>query len=1138
MNSVDPRPSFNRRAAGLIENQGFRDDIEALRIAVLRRRFRGSDSTASDIPTAQIQRNTVVINRAVRKGSRQTNEPPNRQLRDAALFAARTYENLAEGDSRQSQSLLLTSAVNYQIAGYQANAATLARLAARIPPYRSKTVPNFAELASIFLQRRFLRMALAPESALEVRGDALTEANVIEAARLVTQKGLSHASRYFLSGDLDEVSRAQTELDLAYGALLDLGAVLEANLVDGLAALIPGFTATSIWTNLSNRLPKSRLWTRYLKALGRGFSSVDIMDSRSVSELWPSQLGALEEGLLESGSRVVRMPTSAGKTRVAEMAIIHSLASRPQSSALYIAPFNALTDELATGFNDLFVDLGLTVSSISGSYEIDDVSAVALEEDLLVVTPEKLDQLMRVESSFLSRVEIIILDEGHIVSEAGRGVKYELSVSRLRQLRPDATFIALSAVVPDSTLAQFSRWLKASAAPIASSWRPTQVRTAQLVTRNDSADLVYPDPKDLIKSLIVPDVIKVEDFEFRHPETRRIRRKRFPELTHRAQMCAAMAYTVVDQGPVLVYCAQPDFAQAVADALMDRINYALWSDIDLPNQFRAEGRLSALVAEEWLGVNHKLTQQLRYGVAVHHASIPTAVQRAIEDDFRNRRIAALAATSTLAQGVNFPVRTLVVHSTRRWDEATSSRAPMLARDFWNIAGRVGRAGTETEGTVVFLTANSEDQRDFERYLSLRDNVEPVQSALTQLLQRLIAERISREEMHQLLDADLLALLVEETGADLTAADLQNHLGETLFEIQAADRGQDSSPLWGELATTAQSILSRVPEHAERQLFSVTGLSVVSNIALRDHAIENRHALEAHFVAGDLESPLALLEIMIGGLTLCPEMTPRRDTDVNHLEVLESWLQGDAVAIMAHNLDTDPIRLTRFIEDYLGYRLPWGTSAYLQIAAKQFGFEAIPEHLRALPMLVKYGVPNSASSWLMALGMPSRRTASLMASKYLERTDTPSIGGLRRWLSRLNVETLTTTLQLPAESIDYAARVVLRAHGNDLLKRYYSGDSRLGVIVRTASFTLSPANAHLRTSLRVGGLLDVERDRDAPYRNSCALHVGGHFLCRLPRRTCDMLALEIDCGMQFKATILEVRVNSEDSLSVRVDINHV
>ena len=156
-----------------------------------------------------------------------------------------------------------------------------------------------------------------------------------------------------------------------------------------------------------------------------------------------------------------------------------------------------------------------------------------------------------------------------------------------------------------------------------------------------------------------------------------------------------------------------------------------------------------------------LANWLKYGIGVHYGDLPEVLRKSVEADFRGRGLRVLIATNTLAQGVNSPVKTVIIHSCRRFmdDSHPSERIP--ARDYWNIAGRAGRAGEETEGLIIHITKGAQDKGDFEHYRRLRDDVEPVESALYQILKSLAEDRISEEALENKLDPEILALLVEE-----------------------------------------------------------------------------------------------------------------------------------------------------------------------------------------------------------------------------------------------------------------------------------------------------------------------------------------------------------------------------------------
>ena len=206
----------------------------------------------------------------------------------------------------------------------------------------------------------------------------------------------------------------------------------------------------------------------------------------------------------------------------------------------------------------------------------------------------------------------------------------------------------------------------------------------------------------------IPGVIRQKTYKFIHPETRRQRTRHFPR-PEKQDTAAELAYVLSSQGPVLVFCTQPGFAEGVCRALLNEaIEYRRLIGEPVHPHFDA-GQLtrSLELAKEWLGTDHIATRALSRGVALHHGRLPGVVREAIEADCRAGRYRVIVATNTLAQGVNLPVKTVIVHSTWRGDE-TGERSRIPVRDYWNIAGRAGRAGQETEGLIIHLTLTDQD----------------------------------------------------------------------------------------------------------------------------------------------------------------------------------------------------------------------------------------------------------------------------------------------------------------------------------------------------------------------------------------------------------------------------------------------
>lgn len=323
-------------------------------------------------------------------------EEPTRvaQLQLAARQFAQAWESLSTLGERTTRLAALTNAAAaYELAGYQANAVCIARQIAC--ESRSDESPTLTELAALFIQRLFLQVrSLAVPAKQQPKLDGTDPEELWRRASVaMASDGLLAASKFFLSGDSRHLTDASNLLSLAEQGFVQLGRVIEANLTYTLKSLLPLMESRSTWS-VVGRVSTNPRWQRYLKLLGRGVGQ-DVYRSSSISELWPSQVKALERGLLDSSSnKFFRMPTSAGKTRVAELAMVHTLVSHPAAKCVYIAPYRALVAELQQVFIHLFGDLGYRVSTVVGAYESDDFEQLLLTDaDILVLTPEKLDLL-------------------------------------------------------------------------------------------------------------------------------------------------------------------------------------------------------------------------------------------------------------------------------------------------------------------------------------------------------------------------------------------------------------------------------------------------------------------------------------------------------------------------------------------------------------------------------------------------------------------------------------------------------------------------------------------------------------------------------------------------------------------------
>ncbi|AUI52423.1 DEAD/DEAH box helicase [Arthrobacter crystallopoietes] len=98
------------------------------------------------------------------------------------------------------------------------------------------------------------------------------------------------------------------------------------------------------------------------------------------------------------------------------------------------------------------------------------------------------------------------------------------------------------------------------------------------------------------------------------------------------------------------------------------------------------------------GFGKTLNRLVRHGIGVHHAGMLPKYRRLVEQLAQAGLLKVICGTDTLGVGINVPIRTVLMTALSKYDGV---RTRLLnAREFHQIAGRAGRAGYDTAGTVV------------------------------------------------------------------------------------------------------------------------------------------------------------------------------------------------------------------------------------------------------------------------------------------------------------------------------------------------------------------------------------------------------------------------------------------------------
>jgi helicase len=404
---------------------------------------------------------------------------------------------------------------------------------------------------------------------------------------------------------------------------------------------------------------------------------VEDLREQGIEELYPPQAEAVERGVLDGESLVASVPTASGKTLIAELAMLASVARG--GTALYIVPLRALASEKYDEFARL-ERFGLSVGVTTGNYE--SAEGWLGDRDVVVATSEKVDSLVRNDAPWIDDLSCVVADEVHLVDDPGRGPTLEVTLAKLRA-RCDPQVVALSATVGNADAV--AEWLDAEL--VDSSWRPIDLR----------AGVHY------------GNALEFDDGT----------KRELPVGSGENQTAALVRDTLEDGGSVLVFVNSRRNAEAAARRLAD-VTAEYVEDLgDLAQDLRDVSDTET---------SRNLADAAGRGAAFHHAGLAREHRSLVETAFREREVRVVCATPTLAAGVNTPSRRVVVRDWRRYDGDAGGMQPLSTLEVHQMFGRAGRPGLDPYGEAVLL-ADSHDEREelFDRYVYA--DPEPLRSKL-------------------------------------------------------------------------------------------------------------------------------------------------------------------------------------------------------------------------------------------------------------------------------------------------------------------------------------------------------------------------------------------------------------------------
>lgn len=1112
---------------------------------------------------------------------------------------AESFEFLAKFSKPEDVELLLiNAALCYHLAGYQANALCLGKqieerlltvsISGDDPEqffallYRQSLVDflkrdiNSLRFRTSRALTRIRELQQSVTAAVADGSGNIADLMDITAHGLFHQ-GLSQFVQFCIAGKQIDITHFEEIIRKSSNYFTKAGDVRFGTITSELLPLIRIFSERSTWQVIRAAFSEgstSTIWEAYLRNLAT---------KKSIVEFWPAQLVAIQNGLLTNDdSYIVQMPTSAGKTFVAELAILSSLTAKNESQCLYIAPYRALVNEIETKLSDSLGAVGYRVSSLIGGFEFDVFQEFMLtNSDVLVATPEKTELLLRTNPEFFTNLDLVVIDEGHMIDEGveekqfqeksfaellreqgvlGRGTLLEVLVSRIKTNYPNVRFVFLSAVMPEINTRDFVNWLSRTGKEplkIDSVLRPSRQVLARFrwiqssdLTREANGQLEYTSIEPLTGNIhpFVPYFIRRKQYLTGDlTPTKKPQKRSWPSsLDNKTQTTALLAAKFARSGPVLVFCAQRSDTYDVINNLITTLKYLEASD-ESPHpllRFQETPDFEAYFqSQEWLGENHPLTNSLKYGVGLHIGPLPDPVRRAIERDYAAGIIRILVSTNTLGQGVNLPIKTAIIYSLERaWvqkdadDNIIRYTDPVKRRDFWNICGRAGRAGMETEGQVVFVQLSANDAQIFNRYRNAED-IEEVDSALYRLLVALIERRISSEELIGYLDSHILALLAEEVVDTGDESVIERFLSTSLVGVQAIRKQTDLAPLTSTVRIVSSWIRSRIPDKEKIRAYATTGLKVASCENLEWSVDQFLSEFGTHQIAQSrnveiLQCNDILIRHVFDACARLEEMQPENGMSLPEkpFELFQSWLQGASISEIRTNYWASEIEdFSRYISDQLTYKYPWGINGFLRILAYKLNirFSDLPQSWQYLSAMAKFGVDDVISCWAGSIGVSSRRFASALAEAYLAMNGIIDFSTFIRWIMNLPVGVVFNNI----EGNKYEKQQFLEVRkqisvGKDLHQHIISRDRKIIADVHGIQFEGRQSVARLVSE---GDAIELELEPENQY-DSYAIKVllNKSHLGYVERNKARIISFEMDAGSTLKVTAINVEHPSSDS----------
>jgi superfamily II DNA/RNA helicase len=626
--------------------------------------------------------------------------------------------------------------------------------------------------------------------------------------------------------------------------------------------------------------------------------------------------------------------------------------------------------------------LDFVIEKTSSAIEIDPAENSFLKGtdniDILVSTPEKLDLLIRRKHTSVEDVSMFILDEAHTIQNGERGAKLELLLSILRREKPNAKYMLLSPFIKNAgdIIAQ---WL-GGGNTIAVDWKPSEklflgIDTNKTKKKNEVFLEVLNSPYESVKP------IERHVFENQY------------ELESTGKKEQILEYSIKKfserEKTFMVLCYGKKTASDRAEFIYDNIEgYTPNDDVKLVKKF----------IEDEVGRSTTLSKVIEKGIVTHHSGMSDETKLLVEHLIREKQIRYVCATTTIAEGVNFPVSTIFFDDYRKgqYDRLSTN-------DFWNVAGRAGRTLIDNYGRII-LPFNSPDNIKNAREL-LRNSANELVSVLADLFENAdyIEQTLSTNEgLAKLLGKyhNSLSPLVQYFVHLLTVGENEYFVSqiEDLFKDSLEFYLLDTEEKKQKFISICRSIYLHIQNKYKNNKGALsyadkTGFSVPSVIEVMQRSSQNYNIKDLESWSKDKLFNIQNIDNLTQKIQVIAALRETNlGTDSNegpfnpelYAKVIINWVKGEKLSQIANlhpvyelkdqNEREAETRITEFVKKMndIRFKASWGLSA-LEGIVRGNENEINDSYV---PSMVYFGVDNEKALALRMIGIPRALSSSL------------------------------------------------------------------------------------------------------------------------------------------------------------------